>query len=136
MGKLVFSTQNVDCGSMMETHKVEMTAVAGGQNLNQTAITSTVVSDKGAIASLRTTDSMGVSEFTGKTSTTELVTNPAAVSASTPQDPPGTVTMDTADGRTLGITWMKNPATGTGIAVKSVDPGGQADLNGKIKEGM
>merc|ERR1712151_845860 len=47
-----------------------------------------------------------------------------------------TVTMDLSNGKKLGFQLMPNPATGTGIAVKSVDAGGQAELTGKIKQGM
>jgi hypothetical protein len=60
----------------------------------------------------------------------------AAVFLNTASDLPGTVTLDTAGGKTLGVKLKKNPATGTGVAVKSVDVGGQAEASGKIKPEM
>ena len=47
-----------------------------------------------------------------------------------------TVTLDRANGKSLGIKLMKNPATGKGAAIKSVDVGGQADQLGTLKDGM
>ena len=35
----------------------------------------------------------------------------------------------------MGIKLMKNPSGTGGVAVKSVDPGGQADATGKISVG-
>eukprot|EP00039_Didymoeca_costata_P018769 m.334885 g.334885 ORF g.334885 m.334885 type:complete len:2064 (+) comp17460_c0_seq1:146-6337(+) len=46
-----------------------------------------------------------------------------------------TVTLDTSTGSPLGLKLMKNPATGTGVAVKSLDPGAQAEQTGKFTPG-
>ena len=46
------------------------------------------------------------------------------------------VTLDTSDGKRLGIKLMKNPATGAGAAIKSVDSGGQAESTGKVYVGQ
>ena len=45
-----------------------------------------------------------------------------------------TVTLDTSGGKTMGIKLMKNPAGG-GVAVKSIDAGGQAEDTGKFTVG-
>ena len=56
-----------------------------------------------------------------------------------------TVTLDTSDGKTLGVTLMKNPAAklpsakakkNPGVAIKSLDAGGQAEASGKVSVGQ
>lgn len=49
---------------------------------------------------------------------------------------PGTVILDTLDGKTLGLTLMKNPSTGKGAAIRALDDGGQAEATGKISVGQ
>lgn len=43
----------------------------------------------------------------------------------------GEITLDLADGRSLGVVFKKDPATGTGARVKSIIPGGQAEDTGR-----
>lgn len=49
---------------------------------------------------------------------------------------PYVVTLDTSDGKRLGVKLMENPATGAGAAIKSVDSGGQAESTGKVYVGQ
>ena len=49
--------------------------------------------------------------------------------------PEPTVTLDTSDGKVMGMKLMKNPAGTGGVAVKSVDAGGQAEQTGKFNVG-
>ena len=46
-----------------------------------------------------------------------------------------TVTLDRSNGNSIGIKVMKGSADGFGIAVKSVEPGGQAEATGKLQAG-
>jgi C-terminal processing protease CtpA/Prc len=48
---------------------------------------------------------------------------------------PRKVTLSLANGKALGLKLKKNPDTGKGPAVKSIDPGGQAEATGKVREG-
>jgi ubiquitin-protein ligase E3 A len=51
-------------------------------------------------------------------------------------DPEGTVVLESSAGQTIGLKLTVNPTTGKGVAVKSVDEGGQADVTGKFQKGI
>ena len=46
------------------------------------------------------------------------------------------ITVDTSDGKKLGVKLMKNPATGTGAAIKVIDAGGEVEASGKATLGQ